>query len=362
MQKLLIIILSFIAISKTYGQTYSGKNNIDRFDFEERAPKNVSTKNGREALYLNGKAFMKDVQLTDGIIEVDIMAATERCFAGLIFRAQDRHNYEALYLRMHKSDMPDAVQYNPEFNGEANWQLYREHQAMTSFDPFNWNHLKIEIKGSALSVFLNDHTSPILSVENLRMPNEPGSIGFYSFLGSYFTNFRYTKFQKSATSSPSPEYASGVVKEWELSPSMAHKDVDTHRYPGKKALDDINWITGVTEPSGLLPINKYRKKIIAGKFEKNQNEVLWARHTFNSDRAERKKLYFDFSDHIDLYFNGELLYSGKNGFRFKGPTHRGDIHIEGNAVYLEVKEGTNEILCAVADKANGWGILAKFDE
>ena len=110
-----------------------------------------------------------------------------------------------------------------------------------------------------------------------------------------------------------------------------------------------------------MPINKYRKKTSAGDFEANPVNVIWARHTFSSPDAAIKRFSFDFSDDVVVYFNGQKVFEGINSFRAKGPTFRGDMRIDGNVLYLNTKEGENEILIAVSDKANGWGVMAKLE-
>ena len=327
-------------------------------EFFEREPRKIEEVKGRKALYLNGKALLKTASFADGVLEVDFTASKPRSFAGFIFRAQDDENYEAFYVRLHKSKMPDALQYNPEYNGEANWQLYGEHQNFANFDQQEWNRLRIEFRGSELKVYLNNNSQPVLEVSNLRRGTDPGYIGFYSFLGTYFSNFRYTPFEDVAEAKTLPPAEEGVIQQWELSDAQVAKEVNTQKYP--QGLTS-NWQKAQAEPSGLLPINKYVRKQNAGNFERNEDEMVWARYTFDAEESTTRKLYFDFSDNIDLFFNGKLIFSGKNGFRFKGLTFRGDIHIEGNAVYLDVQQGKNEILAAVADRANGWAILGKIE-
>ncbi len=329
-----------------------------RFDYFEREPRKQETIKGRKAIYLNGRAALKGIAMQDGIIQVDFTAAKPRSFAGLVFRAQNEENYEAVYVRLHKSKMPDALQYNPEFNGESNWQLYGEHQSFATFDQNEWNTLRIEIRGSKLKVYLNDFSRPMLTLDNLRHDVEPGFIGFYSFLGAYFSNFRYEAFTDLTKSEPLAPYAEGVIQRWQLSESKVISEVRTNEYPNK---NNIQWKEAKAEPSGLLPINKYVRKVKAGSFEQNDNEVVWARHTFESEQSKIRKFYFDYSDNIDVFFNGQLVFSGNNAFRYKGLTHRGDIKLEGNALYLNLKEGENEILCAITDKANGWAILGKLE-
>lgn len=329
-----------------------------RFTYFEREPRKVETFKGRKALYLNGRASLKSIPLQDGILQVDFTAAKPRAFAGFVFRAQDEENYEAVYVRLHKSKMPDAIQYNPEFNGEANWQLYGEHQSFATFDQNEWNTLRIEIRGSELKVYLNDFSKPVLTLDNLRHEVGPGFIGFYSFLGAYFSNFRYEAFPEVIAAKPIPAHSEGIIQTWQLSESKLLADVKTDEYP---QVAKIKWKNAWSEPSGLLPINKYVRKLKAGDFEQNENEVVWARHTFNSEQAETRKFFFDYSDNIEVFFNGRLIFSGKNSFRYKGLTFRGDIKLEGNMLYLNAKEGENEILCSVSDKANGWAIMGKIE-
>lgn len=328
------------------------------FEYFEREPRKLETFKGRKALYLNGRAALKAVAMQDGILQVDFTAAKPRSFAGLVFRARDEENYEAVYARLYKSKMPDALQYNPEFNGESNWQLYGEHQSFATFNQNEWNTLRIEVRGSELKVYLNDFSKPILTLDNLRHDAGPGFIGFYSFLGAYFSNFSYETFTDLTEPKPIAPYAQGVIQNWQLSESKLSTEVRTTEYPDK---NNIQWRAAKTEPSGLLPINKYVRKVKAGGFEQNENEVVWARYTFESEESETRKFYFDYSDNINVFFNGQLIFSGKNAFRYKGLTHRGDVKLEGNLLYLNLQEGENEILCAITDKANGWAILGKLE-
>ena len=92
----------------------------------------------RETLLLNGKAIVKNQQLANGTIEVDVYAKSARSFAGIIFRKQ-KHTMEEVYMRLHKSNQVDAIQYSPTFNEELTWQLYREHQAIMHLDLKGYN-------------------------------------------------------------------------------------------------------------------------------------------------------------------------------------------------------------------------------
>jgi len=80
---------------------------------------------GRECLFLDGgAAILKDLEMRDGVIDVDVATPASRGFFGIQFRiANDGANAEWVYLRQHKSGLPDAMQYTPVLNTGANWQI-----------------------------------------------------------------------------------------------------------------------------------------------------------------------------------------------------------------------------------------------
>ncbi len=67
---------------------------------------------GRKCLMLNGaSAAVKGLEMRDGVINVDIATPASRGFFGIEFRvSEDGANGEWVYLRQHKSGLPDAVQ------------------------------------------------------------------------------------------------------------------------------------------------------------------------------------------------------------------------------------------------------------
>src|SRR4029077_3777434 len=66
---------------------------------------------GRKCLFLDGGgAVLKDFQLRDGVVDVDVATPASRGFFGIQFRV-DGNNAEWVYLRQHKSGLPDAMQY-----------------------------------------------------------------------------------------------------------------------------------------------------------------------------------------------------------------------------------------------------------
>src|SRR5262245_20046884 len=81
---------------------------------------------GRRALLLDGgAAIVKDFQMRDGSVDVDVATPASRGFFGIQFRIADEGaTAEWVYLRQHKSGAPDAMQYTPVLHTGLNWQIY----------------------------------------------------------------------------------------------------------------------------------------------------------------------------------------------------------------------------------------------
>ncbi len=339
--------------------------------YSEGAKHRVEPHLGQESLYLDGRAYVEGAAFRDGIIEVDIAPNTDRSFAGLIFRVKPEEgtsalglaDFEEVYLRLHKSGLPDAVQYAPIYNGESTWQLYREYQAAEEFKRTDWTRLKVVVAGERAEVYLDDASRPSLVVDRLRHGYEEGAVGLFALFGNHFANFRYTLVDVAEPPMDEPlAPVQGTVLRWALSVPMSATAVDAETYPGEEALQNMDWVVAEAEPSGLVPISKYRARPESGAFERNPEDLAWARFFVEAERAGRKKLLFDYSDKAVLFLNGEPIFAGNNAFRSKGPLERGDLGIDGNALFLDLREGENEILVVVTERANGWGLMARFDE
>ena len=330
----------------------------DGWVFSEGTTFRIEKHLGKESVYLDGHAYLKNASLENGTIEVDVAPNTDRGFAGLTFRDQSEGNYEEVYLRMHKSGLPDAVQYSPFYNGEANWQLYPQHQAAVEFNTASWNHLRLVVNGSRLEVHVNGAQQPSMVVENLRHDAKAGTLGIWALFGNHFANFRYTP-QDVGSSAPAPvlQAPPGMVTQWYLSPAFTTEQMDISVYPED---DEITWETVPTEATGLLPISKYRKKVGSGSFEANTDDVVLAKLIINADRKARRKFFFDYSDRVQVFLNRNPIFAGNNSFLSKGSLFRGDVHVAGNALYLNLEKGKNELLITVAERANGWGLIGQW--
>nr|WP_282054111.1 family 16 glycoside hydrolase [Maribacter luteus] len=311
----------------------------------------------RNTLVLNsGRATIKNLKFTNGTISVDVYSNSVRSFAGISFRKQNS-NLEEVYMRMHKSNQVDAIQYTPIFNNESNWQLFREYQAQVSFKNTGWNTLRIEVNNKNADVFVNEEK--VMSIEHLRTNHSIGEIGLFALFSNKFSNFKVT--HKEEVENPEKRNNNpinpNIITKWGITKARPYKEEEL-------CFNDFlkeTYMTVKTEESGLLPISKYLKKSSSGNFEKNIENYTIVTTTVHANKKETKLFSFDYSDKIIVYFNGKAIFQGNNAFRAKGVQYMGHMDINTNKIYLPLEKGVNKIHCVVIDKANGWGIMAKLE-
>lgn len=120
----LITLLNTFGVHSQSTQPISIPADTAHWDLQGKAK--LTEYQNRKCIFLDGgAAVLKSFDMRDGIIDVDVSTAAKRGFFGIQFRI-DREglNGEWIYLRPHKSGLPDAIQYTPVINTGLNWQLY----------------------------------------------------------------------------------------------------------------------------------------------------------------------------------------------------------------------------------------------
>lgn len=136
-------------------------------------------------------AYPKALRFKDGIIEADIASPNGGSgYIGLAFRIKDEHHYETIYFRPGYSRTFDAVQYMPELHQDFNWWSYEDHkyQARAILPLTSWFHVKLLIKGTTMTVFVNNDPTPVYTYNELDDSLDSGSVGFWlgnSKMGAY---------------------------------------------------------------------------------------------------------------------------------------------------------------------------------
>ena len=354
-------------------QTLSLAADSPRWELEGQAK--VTEYQGRKCLFLDGgAATVKDFEMRDGVVDVDVATPAKRGFFGIMFRiVNDGANAEEVYLRQHKSGLPDAMQYTPVLNTGRNWQIYNGPGFTGAVDiPKDvWFHLRLEVVGAQAKLYVKDMDTPALVMNDLKSGIQKGQVALYDLTGAtYFSNFEVRTTPDAAWQRHLPPMPPGTLTKWSLSPSYDALARNLERPLTPSESEAIHWQEVEAEPPGFVVIYRYReaphpKVSFQGDFSKRLEpqpgiRVVYARTSIDSDRDQVKKLYIGYSDDVSVFLNGQILFRGRSAQGFRDPGFLGIVNPENDAVYLPLKKGSNELMLAVSELGGGWGFICRL--
>lgn len=370
----LALLLKSLADSQT-SQTLSIPADSPRWDLEERAK--PAEYQGRKCLFLDGgAAVLKDFELRDGVIDVDVATPASRGFFGIQFRiASDGANAEWVYLRQHKSGLPDAMQYTPVLSTGLNWQIYNGTGFTGAVDipKDTWFHLRLAVAGAQAKLYVKDMDKPALVMDDLKSGVQKGQVALAVLTGAtYFSNFEIRTTPDAPWERHLPAMPANTLTRWSLSPAYDALARNLERPLTRTESDAIHWQDMEAEPPGFVVLYRYREAphprvSFQGDFSKRLEpqpgmKVVYARTTIESDRDQVKKLYIGYSDDVSVFLNGKVLYRGRSAQGFRDPGFLGIVNPENDAVYLSLKKGSNELMLAVSELGGGWAFVCRLAE
>ncbi len=331
---------------------------------------------GRKCLFLDGgAATLKDLDFRDGVVDVDVSTPAKRGFFGIQFRiAGDAGNAEWVYLRQHKSGLPDALQYTPVLSTGLNWQIYNGPGFTGAVDipKDSWFHLRLEVAGAQAKLYVGDMEKPALVMDDLKSGVQKGQVALAVLTGAtYFSNFEIRTTPDAAWQRRLPPMPPGTLTKWSLSPvyDALARNLEKALTPAESGA--IAWQDVEAEPPGFVVLYRYReaphpKVSFQGDFSKRLEpqpgmKVVYARTTVESDRDQVKKLSIGYSDDVSVFLNGRILYRGRSAQGFRDPGFLGIVNPENDTVYLPLKKGSNELLLAVSELGGGWGFICRLE-
>ena len=356
-------------------QTLSVPPDSPRWDLQGKA--SVAEYQGRKCLFLDGgSAALKDFEMRDGVVDVDIATPASRGFFGIEFRmAKDGVNSEWVYLRQHKSGQPDALQYTPVLNTGLNWQLYNGPGFTGAVDiPKDvWFHIRLEVVGAQAKLYVKDMDKPAFVINDLKSGVQKGQVALAVLIGAtYFSNFEIRTMHDAAWERRLPPMPQGTLTKWSLSPwyDALARNLERPLQPTESAL--IQWQDVEAESPGFVAINRYRESphprvTFMNDFSKRLDpqpgmKVVYAKTTIDSDRDQVKKLYIGYSDDVSVFLNGNILFRGRSAQYFRDPAFLGIISPENDAVYRPLKKGRTELMLAVSELGGGWGFICRLGD
>ena len=171
----------------------------------------------------DGGVILEGVQLSEGVIEVDLKGkdVAQQSFLGIAFHVVDWTTLDAVYFRPFNfraggaEQRSHAVQY---VSHPANtWQRLRtdrsgqfEQAIDAPPDPNRWFHARIVLTGGRVEVFVNGASKPSLSVEDLGSAKS-GGVALWAGNGSdgAFANLRITP---TAPAGPPPASTQNIFQ------------------------------------------------------------------------------------------------------------------------------------------------------
>jgi hypothetical protein len=330
---------------------------------------------GRKCLLLNGgAALLRDFEMRDGVVDVDVATPAVYGFLGFMFRiVDDGANAEELYLRPHKSGLPDAIQYTPVLNTGRNWQLFSGSGFTGAVDiPKDvWFHLRLEVVGAQAKLYVKDMDTPALVMSDLKSGVQKGQLALWVLAGeTYFSNFQVKTTPDAPWERHLPPMPPHTLIKWSLSPSYDALERNLERALSPIESAAIQWEDVEAEPPGLVVIYRYREaphprvtfqRDFSTRLRPQPGmKVIYARTNIDSDREQVKKLAIGYSDDVSVFLNGKILYRGRSAQSFRDPAFLGIVSPENDAVYLPLKKGSNQLMLAVSELGGGWGFICQL--
>jgi hypothetical protein len=366
--------LVLLATAAAGGETLAVSPDSPRWALEGKA--SVAEHQGRKCLFLDGGgATLNDFELRDGVIDVDVSTPAKRGFFGIQFRVTpDGQDSEWVYLRQHKSGLPDAMQYTPVLKTGLNWQIYSGpgFTGAVEIPKDEWFHLRLVVTGAQAKLYVSDLEKPALVVDDLKSGTQRGQVALAVLTGAtYFSNFEVRTTPDAPWERRLPAMPAGTLTKWSISPSLDALARDLEKPLTKAESDAMSWQPVEAEPPGLVVLYRYReaphpKVSFASDHSKRLEpqpgaKVVYARTTIQSDRDQVRKLSLGYSDEVSVFLNGRILFRGRSAQYFRDPAFLGIVSPEDDAVYLPLKKGANELVLAVSELGGGWGFVGRLD-
>lgn len=191
--------------------------------------------------------------------------------------------------------------------------------------------------------------------------------------GAYFSNIRYTVSTEPAATGTAPRPELGVLASWELSNIVEPAAFTPNSLPN---LGTLTWDRVTAEPGGFVLVNRYREQpnggglpadprtrevladsVMTGKLPGSR--IVYARTTIDSPRDELRRLQFCYSDGVVIYVNGQPVAFAMNPQGFRDDL--GIMARVGDAVYVPLEKGRNEIVFAVIEVGGGWAFGGRLE-
>jgi len=301
----------------------------------------------------------RGIDFENGTIEFDARTDDQTLFVGVLFRRDAQGDAERVYLRPFNTDDWNAVQYDTDIGGSATWQLYPEFNASASLPRNTWLHVRLEVDGSRLEVYVGDAAEPTMVVPRLRGTTSRGGLAFWATNGLderptaaiSGIQVHHAGTTRAAGTRP-PEARPGTLSRWEIAGPVSAPPEG----PVREVAQTLTWRAVEAEEDGLVSFTRH-----LGRPDPGGRSTGWARTTLRADSEGSVPLDLAYSDDVTVFLNGRPLYSGHGGWSTRYPGFFGALRRGFETVWLPLRRGDNELLLAVSDaQVFGWGFAVSL--
>jgi hypothetical protein len=220
-----VLIMTFLEPTGIAAQSYRLDSNkglqphnvtVDRLSYRGQNAVRVRSLPSTDATYDaqksgtgGGIVLLEGSSFHDCTIEVDVTGipqanapALARGFVGIAFRVPpDASKYDYVYIRPTNGRADDQERRNHSTQyasfPENEWlklrtESHSKYESYTDLIPGEWTHLKIEVDGVKMRLYVNGTTQPTLLVNDLKLGDCRGAVALWIGVGTeaYFANLR----------------------------------------------------------------------------------------------------------------------------------------------------------------------------
>lgn len=378
MKKLLIILLCtgnivFAQKNKTKTQNqapapidYNINLSPEKWEFKEGKVE-FFDKNGIKAMRIKqgnqGAVMLKDIMFKDGTIEFDFEPASPMTLGSsptVYFRGNmQKNDTEIFYIRArpNKPTANDGIQYCSILGGVNMWDMYPEYQAPAFFEADKVNHLKMVISGQQMRVYVNDMNRPALQIPKLEGNSTEGMIALDG--GMVVSNMQIKpNIIEDLPGFAAPDltdHDAQYLRNWSLT-KPSDLPIGNEVIVANLPKPDVFTETIEAERKGMINLSRR----FGGN---NTRKVVWLKAKIKVMENQKNIMQLGFSDDVWVFLNNQMIYLDKNTY-LQPPMRKypeGRISIQNAKVNLNLKQGENELLIAVANDFYGWGIIARLE-
>ncbi|WP_394750500.1 hypothetical protein [Spongiimicrobium salis] len=258
-------------------------------------------------------------------------------------------------------DVPDASPayiYDPKSSEALLFEIKED--GIFFLDIRTWVHVKTEVLGNQMSVYINDMDTPTFVVEDLKHDAQAGAISLYSNFGEvYFSDFSISKLEgrnTQSTDNDAKQIAPNYIAQWRMSEMFA-KDSVNYRQQADSLLKHRDKFKEIrADKDGLVNISR---------FYDDMDKTVVLTSKIVSDAEKEVILNFDYADHLVILLNSEILFDG--GMNFRPPPEKGTegrVFVQDEQTTLKLRKGSNCLAFMLSGdnrQKYNWGCTAKLE-